>query len=431
MPPALVATTAVRYGPNVPYKDQWGMIPFVAEAVQGRIDGTLLWEQVNEHRTPLAKLVVAALAWATRWDVRWENGADFVFALAAAALLAATLVRTVRPHAPALVPWLVLLASQLTFSLAQGYNWTWGSLMPTYLATLATAGVAWTLAGFDGRWCGVVAMEALAIAAALSFGAGVTLLFLVPAAVLLAPTAQPWRTRGAQAAVGAGVAGLLTAIYLHGWHPRLGDPAQPFALAKVPQYLQFALAYLGSPTGARDVGESVRWGTAGVALLAAGGGGLWWTSPAHRRALLPWLLLATYTTANAALTAFGRLQNGLHIALIARYAPTTALFPLGALVVGALAIAALTRRARGPGITSTLLLVGALGVAAPEHYRASLDGVAAMRNLDTMLRAGQACVTTCAATSGRCFLDMCWSAQVAAQMCPLMERFRFGLFAPR
>jgi len=426
-----VATNAARYGPNVPYKDQWGMIPFVAEAVQGRLDGALLWEQVNEHRTPLPKLVVAALAWATRWDVRWENGADFVFALSAAGLLAAALARTVRPHAPALAPWLVLLASQLTFSLTQGYNWTWGSLMPTYLATLATVSVAWTLAGFDGRWTGVVAMELSAIAAALSFGAGVTLLFLVPVTILLAPTTRPWRARVPQAAAGVGVAGLLTAIYFHGWHPRFGDPAQPFALAKVPQYLQFALAYLGSPIGARDVGESACWGAAGVALLAAGGGWLWWTSPAHRRALLPWLLLATYTMANAALTAFGRLQNGLHIALIARYAPTTALFPLGALVVGGLAIAALTRRARGPGIAAALLLVGALGVAAPKHYRASLEGVAAMRSLDAMLRTGQACVTTCAATSARCFLDMCWSAQVAAQMCPLMERLRFGLFAPR
>jgi hypothetical protein len=48
-----------------------------------------------------------------------------------------------------------------------------------------------------------------------------------------------------------------------------------------------------------------------------------------------------------------------------------------------------------------------------------------------MLRAGRSCLATCATTSDRCFLDMCWSAQVAAQMCPLMERFRFGPFAPR
>jgi len=133
---------------------------------------------------------------------------------------------------------------------------------------------------------------------------------------------------------------------------------------------------------------------------------------------------------SAPLTAFGRLQNGLHVALLARYAPTVSLFAIGTLVLAALAIAELTRRARGPGIAAALALVLALAVAAPTHYRASLDGVAAMQNLDAMLRAGRACLTTCAGTSPRCFLDMCWSAPVAAQMCPMMERLRFGLFAP-
>lgn len=430
MPPTLVAINAARFAPNVPYKDQWGMIPFVAEAVQGRLNRALLWQQVNEHRIPLPRLVVAALAWASRWDVRYEVAADFVLALVAALVLVAVVRRTVRPHAPAVAPWLVPVVSQLTFSLTQGYNWTWGTLMAMDMATLAVAGTAWTLARWDGGWRGVVTMEAWAMTGALSFGSGLALLWLVGIAILLAPTGAALPRRLAQAAVAIAVAGAFGKVYFVGWYPRLGEPPPVFAWATVPQYTTFVLAYLGGAIGVRDVAVAARWGMAGLVVLAVAAGWLWVTSPRHRAAMLPWLLIEAYGLATAGLTAFGRLQNGLHVALLARYRPAVAMFAIGVVVVAALAAAHLTTRSGRAGGAAALTLIAGLALAAPDHYRGSLDGVSAMRNLDRMLRAGGNCLQSCATATPQCLLLMCWDAGVARRMCPLMERFHFGLFAP-
>ena len=79
IPPALVVFMVWRHARNVPFKDHWGHVPFIVQAARGVFRPAALWEQVNEHRIPLARLVQGLLAWWTRWDVRYEAWADVVW----------------------------------------------------------------------------------------------------------------------------------------------------------------------------------------------------------------------------------------------------------------------------------------------------------------------------------------------------------------
>ncbi|MBI1845590.1 MAG: hypothetical protein HYR86_01285, partial [Candidatus Rokubacteria bacterium] len=119
--PGLIAIAVARHAVNVPYWDEWHLTPEVEHVAQGRLSLAELWAQHNEHRPVLPKLVMLALARLSRWDTRWESAASVAVALALLVILAALIAATV--PSKRLVPWLVLVASALTFSKGQFENW--------------------------------------------------------------------------------------------------------------------------------------------------------------------------------------------------------------------------------------------------------------------------------------------------------------------
>src|SRR5262245_42773560 len=97
VPPLVVAGLVAAHARNVPWKDQWGLVPFMAAVSRGELRLDLLWSQVNEHRIPLTLLLQGALARATRWDVRWEAWVNVVAAGLTLAALVALIRRTIAP----------------------------------------------------------------------------------------------------------------------------------------------------------------------------------------------------------------------------------------------------------------------------------------------------------------------------------------------
>ena len=430
VPPGIVALMIARDARNVPYKDHWGHVLFILEAAQGVFKPSSLWEQINEHRIPLARLLQGLLAWSTRWDVRYEAYADFVLALAAFVALTALVARTVRPTAPLAAPWVVLAVSLLHFSLAQGYNWTWGAMMPAYLTTLAATTAAWGLARWNGGWAGAGWLIACAVAGALSFGAGLVLLGLVPVALLVTPPGALTRRRAAQATVAVAVGAALVTAYLIGWHARVGEPPPVFHPDRLLDYALYLLAYLGGSVGTREVYAAARWGGGALALLVAASGWLWVRSPATRRALAPWWLLVLYTLGNGVLAAYGRLDNGLNTAIFARYLPTVSLFMMSVAAVAALAIADLFRAQRHSGAVALAGVVLAVGLAGPTYYRAAQQGILIMDALDHQLAEGARCMRPdCVKASDACLLKVCWAAWVARFGCVPLQQARLGPFA--
>ena len=106
----LAATFAFvwQYGPTVPMEDDWTIVPYLTR--DQPVSLTWLWDQQNEHRIPLPKIVLLALYRITRCDFR----AGMFFNVLALAGLAATLIAAARrlrgwtSYADAFFPLLLL-----------------------------------------------------------------------------------------------------------------------------------------------------------------------------------------------------------------------------------------------------------------------------------------------------------------------------------
>src|SRR5262249_26823201 len=122
------------YGHNVPFFDDWNMIPFVG----GRepITSEWLWSQYNEHRMPLTKLLFVGLYWISGGDLRagMYFNATALIVMALLMLRAAFMIRGRMALTDAFIPLLLL-------SCGHQENLLWAStvgyLLSTLLAVLA------------------------------------------------------------------------------------------------------------------------------------------------------------------------------------------------------------------------------------------------------------------------------------------------------
>jgi hypothetical protein len=374
VPPALVARMVARDGLNVPFLDDWHVLPLLEKAQAGTLRLGDFWAQHNEHRPVLARLLLLGLARLTGWDLRWELGANVAMALATLGVLAALIKQTLQPIAPRITPWIILVTSILTFSLVQWQNWLWGWQVQIFMNALAACVTVWALARFGSRGPRPLLALAAAIAGALSFGSGLTLLALVPFGLALDERAHEmsgsWRGVGITAFVGVA----LGAVYLVGLEHPPTHPSVFVAFSEPWAFAQFVLAYLGAPLGSgwylvtrdRDVVVLINalWGAAGVAVMIGAGAWLHSSWPASRETLRPWFLLALYAILSAAMTGLGRLGSGLDQALASRYTTISTLFWVSVSVVSAMALTRVIRN-RALGAYSFAASIALVTIAAP------------------------------------------------------------------
>src|SRR5262245_23563699 len=78
-PPAGMGFIIHRYAVNVPYMDEWDMLPLVTRAYDHTLTWADMWGQQLEHRSVSAKLVSLLLAWMTQLNLIDEMYIGFAF----------------------------------------------------------------------------------------------------------------------------------------------------------------------------------------------------------------------------------------------------------------------------------------------------------------------------------------------------------------
>lgn len=123
-----------RYGSNVPSWDDWDMVPTVTGVQPVTLDW--LWSQHNEHRIPVPRLVMLALAAVFGFDFRvWMVGnVVLMAAVSAGFLLALRRLRGRTSVTDVFVP-IVLL------NWGQGLNFIWGWQLEFFVSTALAAAV--------------------------------------------------------------------------------------------------------------------------------------------------------------------------------------------------------------------------------------------------------------------------------------------------
>lgn len=331
VPPVLVAHAIASYGINLPYWDEWELVPYLEKLYSGHLGLGDLWTQHNEHRILFPRILLLSLARLTDWNIVYELYANLAVAVLIVVVLGDLLRITVGRIAPGLSGWLALPVSLFTFSLGQWENWTFGWQVCMFLNVLGAVVAVWALARWPGTWRGLALASLAAAFAALSFASGLALLAVVPLGVLLGG-----RGRRARLFLGsAAVAALLGALYLSGYEAPGAYPGfHPIG------YGAFFLAYLGTPVGGFSVEAAVAFGFLGVAALGVAAGWLWRREMAARAAITPWILLAAYPFLSAAMTGGGRAGwGGVEQAIASRYTTISGLFWISVVVVGGVLLA--------------------------------------------------------------------------------------------
>lgn len=333
LPPLCLVPMVALWGVDLPYFDQWELIPRFAKWQGGEFPWWEIWNFHNEHRLFVPELIMLGLGRLTDWDIRWELALNLVLAALTFALLHGAFRRRlgIGIGGPDLL--ILPLVSLLIFSPSQWGNWSWGWQIQIFLCILLV--VASTLALTSSRPAGEAGkapspglfLLALAGATVAPFCFANGLLFL-PLGLLLTwrhPGRAYWRPL-------AWVSASAIVIWLYQiqlLRPRLVDPNLPGFLERTGIQVDYLLHYLAGPIFTADP-----LGTRLVAYLLVPmslGLAVFWIYRLRGRpdALLPWATFWAFGLASAAMTAYGRYTFGIAQATSSRYFTIANLYWLG------------------------------------------------------------------------------------------------------
>lgn len=302
---AFLCYTTLTFTVNVPFWDQWQFVPFIESWKEGTFTISQLFEQKNEHRSGVPRIIWLLMSDYSQWNHRWEVALNLAAALGSFWLCLVLARRQCQKAGVEFTPWLPPVIAIILFSLIQVENWMWGYQLQLFLCCFWLLLGIYVLDRFDSNGAFVLAL-AIGVLSSFSFANGLLYWFLLFPFVLLQTNG---RVRGLVWVV-AGFAVLF--VYFSGYESpkRLGSP---FDVIHHPlEFVRFFCALLGAP-----ISRTSSTGNAPVAIVGLTGIVLWagvtyfllrrlgWKS------LLPMLVLAAFALASAGLVSAGRLPKTL------------------------------------------------------------------------------------------------------------------------
>jgi hypothetical protein len=290
----------------------------------------------------------------------------------------------------------MFLANLSLFTLSQGHTWIWDFVFQNAISSACLVVSLWLLSAERVQgWRWVLAAMA-AFTAALSFGTGPAVGFLLLPAAWWATAGRQTRSRVALTALWAGMAVLAGWLALRFFVPANANVGTPEGSARVGELVSrpmdvmlYVLALLGLTLGQGTLVEAVDlcvlWGGVLLALfLACAGFALTRRDAALRREAWPWIAMGLWALINAAAICYGRMRALLETALATRYGAFMLFFVLGTFMLAAWVatrsgegrFARMLRRAAGPGLAVLVvfhLLAWKTGADSLELYRRRLN----------------------------------------------------------
>jgi hypothetical protein len=381
---------------DVPFWDQWELVPRLDKLDRGTLTVRDFWGQHNEHRPMFPILVMLTLARLSRWNVALEIALNVTLGATMFALFARH-ARVAWGSLAAMPPWLLPLVALLVFSPVQWENWTWGWQMTTLMGAAASIGGLALVAEPRAGHLRIAAAIACGVVATYSFAAGLAY-WLVGFAALLVGDRPARRTHAALWLI---VAGATFASYFYDFRAPV-DPAAaggpPRSLEELRAMAHYVIAYAGAPLAGWNVPLASALGAAVIAGYLALVMHLW--RDRHQRAVLFPIIVGLFALSVGGMAALGRAHQGTAQALASRY--TTLSTPLWVAVVllGALALrggahARVTRwNVAAAGVALCLMLLSAssgyqglqLATGRSQHLRPARRGLMVGTSTALLLR---------------------------------------------
>jgi MFS family permease len=348
LPVAAIVRLISEYGVNVPWGDEWSVVPMFAKWHDHQLTFSDLVRQHNEHRIFLPKLIYLAFAQWTHWNVKAEMFFSVLLCCANSAGIYLLLERTVPGTSrKRLLLW--ALINLLIFAPVQAENWLWGFQLQMFLPNLCLVAC---LVLFTSRLpdaAKITGALLVALIATFSFGGGLLLWPAIAFYVVLQRVSARWLI--------AWIAGflLVAVVYFTGYKrlpvasPELGN--QLDHLTYFANFLGIALSRSSLSTHAAIAATMI--GTSGFLLYLIACWVCLKLSPITRASAAAWLALGAYAIGSAVLAAYTRVSGGPQQALNSRYATISLNLYVG--LIGFIAIAAHAARAELPARLAQLV----------------------------------------------------------------------------
>ena len=335
---------------EVPFNDQWELIPLLEKAEAGTLSPVDFWALHNEHRLVFPRLLMLGLARISRWDIRWEIATNAALGigifLVAIAMIRSTAHRLRMPG----VIWTVPFVALTVFSLSQWQNWFLGWQLQVFMNVLAAVAGFAILGKPALRWWHVLAAMAFGIVATYSFANGMAFWptgFLV--LIVAGRKSLPRLRLSLFAAAWIVVTVLVAWSYLYGYERPEYHPALSEMFRHPLTYAAYVFKYLGGPiVGYSGIGAALA-GLTGLTALCACSARLMRRGEVSAKDLAPYWAMALYAIASALVTGLGRLGFGSEQALSSRYVTLAQL-----LWVADIALVYMLVARRGPSVRGLL-----------------------------------------------------------------------------
>lgn len=283
---------------DVPFWDEWVLVPFLAHDAQHSLTLTELLTPHNEHIPLFPRIVLLSLARLTGWNLGWECVASIVLGVGTLV----PLVLLTRRRAPGDAMSRHVSYGALTvvlLSLSQWENWMWGWQVEVFLSTAA---VGWGLLLLTARDSAVWAVAAAACGMVATFSFGNGILFWVAALPL---ALVKWRRRPVPLVAWLITAAAVVAIYVGRIDSTALTVVGEHAMAPA-AVLDLAVRVLGSALAGQMGLDAARIaGTVGIIVAALS---LIAIRTSERHRLEDWAVVAllSYALLTAVLIALGR-----------------------------------------------------------------------------------------------------------------------------
>ncbi|MCX7015819.1 MAG: hypothetical protein NTW86_25245 [Candidatus Sumerlaeota bacterium] len=386
LPALLLVRYVWKYGVDVPFWDQWALIPLLEHDREGTLSFSELWRFHNEHRMLFPKMTMLGLARLTHWNIRAELALIVLLAVGLLCILGYHLF-SMEGRLAGVSPWPLLpVFSGMVFSLNQWENWLWGwqiNLIMGLVGVVAGLGaLAAAVSAPPLRRVALVSLSAICgVIGSYSFGSG--LLFWFAAFPLLLCLSARLRRRATVLLWGVWLA-VAAAVWLLYF---TGDSMSVFGTTRCDaiKALLFGFTFLGSPMLEAHErlpefhqlwGYSALVGGAGLATLVWA---LWLLFRWNRgliRVLAPALSLSCYGLASAFAIGLGRGAAAIALGATPRYIAIGDCFWFGVLAL-LYGVAAAANPKRNPAVQSAqpqrmavVLLAVFVGLAAVRSWQA-------------------------------------------------------------
>jgi hypothetical protein len=335
---------------NVPEHDQWDLVPEMSAWSGGDFRLEAIWQPYGEHMMFLPRLLMILAGRPSHWNMYVESLLSGIMLMGSALLLGRAACRHYRERGLDPLHGIVAVAL-LTLAPNRAPVYMWGWQMQVSMALLFTTSSIIILSGSRDRLTAVLTSLLLAVAASLSFGAG---LAVWPAGLFMLMSGK---RRGRWIGTAVWSAGAAAMAVLYSFNLSGGDA---HSLTAIPGTAIYGLVFLGAPLGSWAAALP-GWGLVIPAVLGAavltvfllllrrshllgGGIGLWQA-------------LGITSLAAALLAGAGRSSFGYGQALALRYVPFSSLIWLSVYLMMAEGSSFPAKNGRLPGIIRVLGLV--------------------------------------------------------------------------